>query len=380
MKKILIFVAGYLPGDKSGGPVRTIANMVNALSADFEFYIVAMDRDLGDGKAYDSIKLNEWNKQGFAEVFYISRGINGVNSILNIIKNNKFDLIHLNSFFSIQFGFIPLLLARFFKKNLRVVVGPRGEFSLGALGIKNFKKSIFIKFFKFFKFNKNIIWHASSVYERDDIHRMMGSTAKVQIAVDIALPEKDLILTSRIINTPLNIIFISRIVPKKNLLGAIEILRQVKRDVQFDVYGPSEDKIYWQECLEAKEKLPNNIRFKYCGSLPFADVAKTLAKYDLFFLPTLGENFGHVIAEALSAGLPVLISDATPWRNLIEKKVGCDISLDQPRNFVEYIEDCCIKNPDEYKQWREKIRHWAIVNIGNNDAVEENRRLFMDLT
>jgi hypothetical protein len=41
-----------------------------------------------------------------------------------------------------------------------------------------------------------------------------------------------------------------------------------------------------------------------------------LAEYDLFLFPTLGENYGHVISEALASGCPVVISDQTPWRNL----------------------------------------------------------------
>jgi len=40
---ILGLVEYYLPGYKSGGPVRTIANMVNQLSDHFEFWIVTRD-------------------------------------------------------------------------------------------------------------------------------------------------------------------------------------------------------------------------------------------------------------------------------------------------------------------------------------------------
>ena len=32
-------------------------------------------------------------------------------------------------------------------------------------------------------------------------------------------------------------------------------------------------------------------------------------------LPTRGENFGHVIFEAISNGLPSMISDKTPWKS-----------------------------------------------------------------
>ncbi len=55
-KVILCFVSYYLPGFKSGGPLRTIANMVDHLAPDFDFWIVTRDRDLGDAHGYENIK------------------------------------------------------------------------------------------------------------------------------------------------------------------------------------------------------------------------------------------------------------------------------------------------------------------------------------
>ena len=40
----------------------------------------------------------------------------------------------------------------------------------------------------------------------------------------------------------------------------------------------------------------------------------------MFVLPSRGENFGHVIIESLSAGLPVMISDKVFWKS--DKKGG----------------------------------------------------------
>lgn len=50
----------------------------------------------------------------------------------------------------------------------------------------------------------------------------------------------------------------------------------------------------------------------------------------MFFLPTLCESYGHVIPEALSVGLPVVMSDRKPWRGLAEKGVGYDGPIDEP--------------------------------------------------
>lgn len=57
---ILTFVARYLPGYKSGGPVRTIANMVQQIGDDFDFRIVTFDRDALDVEAYPGVAIDDW--------------------------------------------------------------------------------------------------------------------------------------------------------------------------------------------------------------------------------------------------------------------------------------------------------------------------------
>jgi glycosyltransferase involved in cell wall biosynthesis len=122
-------------------------------------------------------------------------------------------------------------------------------------------------------------------------------------------------------------VFISRISPKKNLLFALRMLQSVLGDISFDIYGPIEDARYWNRCEKAIGTLPPNVRVKYMGMVEHEKVGEVFAEHDLFLFPTLGENYGHVICEALSAGCPVLISDQTPWRHLQEEGAGWDIPL-----------------------------------------------------
>lgn len=376
---ILVFCNFYLPGFRGGGPIRTIANMVDKLGDDFDFRIVALDRDIGDEFAYDAIDVGAWNKNGKAQVSYVASGSRGFRKISEIMRNNQYSALYLNSFFSFQFSIIPLLFLRFIKSGKPIILGPRGEFSVGALAIKSFKKRIFIALSRALGLHKNVIWHASTDYEAEDIRRVMGENALIRTAIDLAMTGGDIEFAPRNDGSALRVIFISRISPKKNLLGALSLLRHVRQEVRFDVYGPAEDEAYWAECRDAAAALPANVVFTYRGALEPLEVAPTLANYDLFLFPTFGENYGHVIAEALSTGLPILISDTTPWRNLEETKLGWDIPLDQSDRFIACIEECCAKSADEYDKWRREIRQWAVVNIGNQDAVDENRRLFNNL-
>ena len=73
-KKIIIcFVHYYLPGFRSGGPTRTVANFVDHLSDEFDIRIICCDRDLGDKKAFSEILPNQWNKVGKQKFFIFLR-------------------------------------------------------------------------------------------------------------------------------------------------------------------------------------------------------------------------------------------------------------------------------------------------------------------
>ena len=60
------------------------------------------------------------------------------------------------------------------------------------------------------------------------------------------------------------------------------------------------------------------------------DVSKgVFSQATAFVSATLGENFGHVIAEALSVGCPVFVTAPTPWTELILSGAGRIIISDE---------------------------------------------------
>ena len=96
---ILTFVRYYLPGYKAGGPIRTIANMVDHLGDQFDFKIITMDRDIGDAEPYSNITVDAWNRVGKAEVFYVKPGLLWLNRLVKLISTTPHDIIYLNSAF-----------------------------------------------------------------------------------------------------------------------------------------------------------------------------------------------------------------------------------------------------------------------------------------
>jgi glycosyltransferase involved in cell wall biosynthesis len=162
----------------------------------------------------------------------------------------------------------------------------------------------------------------------------------------------------------------------KNLDVALTVLKNVKGIVKFNIYGPIGDEGYWRRCQQLINELPPNIDTKFYGEIKNEQVDAVMRSHHLFFLPTRGENFGHVIAEALLAGCPVLISDRTPWRGLEKKGIGWDLPLDRVDLFQMAIEQCLEMNDEMFGEVFRRVESYAHEMMVDTSAVEKNRILF----
>lgn len=382
---ILTFVGNYLPGYKAGGILRTIANSVDHLCEDFEFRIVTRDRDLGENKPYPDIKPNQWQQVGNAMVYYLQPQAITVKNISNLIKGTPHHVLYLNSFFD-PFT-IKVLWTRWVGriKLKHLIVAPRGEFAWGSLGLKYKKKLAYIQISRLLGLYENVTWHASSEFEALDIVKVMKiKPDAINTALD--LPNKsiqDEFIDGAFQSTPdcegLRLVFLSRIAREKNLDYALRVLSKVNAKVVFDIYGPAEDATYWKECQKLISQLPANLTVNYFGSVSPNEVVHIFSRYDLFLFPTAGENYGHVIAESLTSGTPVLISTETPWRNLQANQLGWDIDLVQMDTFVEIIEKLALQSYRERSKMRGFIKTKIMERLIDPTVLEANRQLFNKL-
>lgn len=376
-RHIFSLVAYYLPSYKAGGPVKTIKNMVEQLHG-CDFYIATRDRDLGDKVSFSSVQINSWQTIESAFVTYLSPDNLSVQKMASLINSSDFEVLYLNSFFDVAFSIKPLVAKRLgLIRQCPVVLAPRGEFSAGALALKPFKKKLFIMISKLLGLHRGVVWQASSELEEQDIVRALGvRLSSICLAKDlpprssIGIPGKNISATDTC-----RLIFLSRISPMKNLDFALQVLAKVRACLVFNIYGPVEDEGYWKSCLNLIQKLPANISVNYCGSVTPDQVADVFSGHDLFLFPTRGENYGHVIAESLSVGTPVLLSDQTPWQGLAQNDLGWDLPLDLDI-FAEKIEAIAVMDRCSRVDWRKKVSLNAISIINNEKDVSDNYDLF----
>ncbi|AOT70129.1 glycosyltransferase family 4 protein [Geosporobacter ferrireducens] len=352
-KKVLIMAGYYLPSVKGGGPIQSIKNIVDNLSDRFDFYIVAADRDLGDSKPFENIEVDKWVQVGKANVYYTDISILNWQKTKMIIDCSQCKVMYLNSFFDYKFTIVPLVLYKLNKVYVnKIIVAPRGQFSPGALGLKSKKKKLFINASKLFGLYKNLLWHATADSEKEHIQKIFGEEINIIVANNLTANYSDLTYDKNLEKSEgeLRIVFVSRIHPKKNLKQAIQLLQKINGTVILNIYGPIEDSEYWDDCKREIALLPSNVKVVYQGIVNHEEIIIVFKNHHVFLLPTLGENFGHVISEAFIGGCPVIISDQTPWRGLEEAQVGWDIELNCKQKFIDSIQECVDLNNEEFKK------------------------------
>ncbi|MDX2171830.1 MAG: glycosyltransferase [Bacteroidota bacterium] len=374
--KIAILIDWYLPGTKAGGPVRSIYSLVNLLKNDFEFYIITTNKDLGSQQEYTNIEKNKlFNKDGVNYFYFDSKFLVSKN-MFNLLNQINPALIYLNSFWSFNFSVnIIKLRGNIFKKT-PILLAPRGMLSKGALSLKSFKKSVFIFLSRNLGWHKNVIFHATNQDEKSDI-LLKYKTEKVKVAPNLnaALPLQ--VNKVKEVNQ-LNLFFLSRVSPVKNLLFALKMLQSIPLEIKinYDIYGNIEDENYWQECLSVINNLPKNITVAHKGELKFQEVQNTICNYHFLFLPTLNENFGHSIVESLLSSCPVIISDQTPWNDCEQCNAGFALPLNNTKVFIEKLIECAKLNQEQYNLASKSSIEYISKKINISDNINAYKKLF----
>jgi glycosyltransferase involved in cell wall biosynthesis len=293
------------------------------------------------------------------------------------VAKSSCSVLYLNSFFSPFFSVQALLLRKIGLINgVPVIVAPRGEFAPKALESKSPKKRAYISVAKGLDLYRGVIWQASSTHEAENIRQCFGDDVQVAVVPNLVSVAAHRPSSARPPKHPgqLRIASIARIARHKNLAFALRALERISGQIEFNIYGPIEDPQYWEECKALMSRLPRNVRAEYHGPLEHDHVLDALTKHHLFFLPTRSESFGHVIAEALLSGCPVLIGNQTPWRNLEQNRAGWDLPLDREDLFQRALSEAVDLDQARFDQWSARAR--KVVGAGlNPDAIERNRAL-----
>ncbi len=366
---VFISIPWFLPAFKAGGPIQSIANLVDNFSEDIEYRIFCGDTDLNN-EPLQNIITDKWvSYNNYTKVWYASNK-NIPQVIKYQVKVIKPDVLFMIGIFSWNFNIIPLLFCHTNKKILSV----RGMLHAGALSQKKWKKRIFLQLFKAMGIGSKTIFHATDSTEEIFIKKEFGQQTKVFVAGNFPKIIKNSSPVFKELGY-LNLVTVALISPMKNHLLILESLANCTANINYHIYGPIKDVEYWKLCKTKIALLPQNINVAYHGEIAPANIGIALAQSHVFIMPSKSENFGHAIYEAFSAGKPVITSNNTPWNELKESMAGINVDTTK-ESLTDAINFFSEMNNQSYLQYVNGAAVYAANKIDKEALTKTYQNMF----
>jgi len=370
--KILVFSDWYLPGTQAGGPTQSLHSMTQHV-VNASFFIVTRNTDHGSNQPY-SVQTETWiSNTDQTHVFYLNEKKINEAVFEKIIFEIQPHWIYLNSLWSPLFTQLPLKIAKKHELKFKVICAPRGMLKPEALKIKPFKKKGFLLLSRIRKTYSNIVWHATSEIESREIRHFFGAHANVHIAPNLASLETTDLEEKNKSPNQLHLFTVARVSIEKGILEAAELLAHWNKPAVWKIAGLLQD----SDLVNHVNALLKNteIKHEWLGHLNREQIRDYYQWAHVFYLPTRGENFGHAIAEGLSAGLPAIISNATPWQNLSMEGAGFDLPIDK-NAFHEAFDFYWSMQTVDYSKCRTCAQNYIRAKANKREHINQLQSLF----
>lgn len=366
---ILLVTDWFSPAYKAGGPVRSVAAMIDLVGDEVSFEVLCRNTDWMEETTLN-VQADQWIDKGSHRVKYLSKGY--LKSVLGEVLKGKQRFIYFNGIYSPLFNALPLLFCLLISRK-KVIVAPRGMLNPNAISLKSSKKRILLSLFKMLGFANKVVIHSASKKETNHVLevfpninpqriREVHNVPAIPTNTDMAEAQRKSYLSVGRISRVKNSDFLIRVFKESDIETA-----------QLELIGTTDDQEYYETCLKL---VADDDRVQLVGGKD-PQALQTHYKQSRFFcLATTGENFGHAIIEALAHGCPVLISDQTPWNHLAKAGAGWVIPLKDETAWKRAIRESKDLDPKKYLEMSAAAKQFVRDNFKIDELRVQYQQLF----
>lgn len=290
----------------------------------------------------------------------------------SFIQREKFDVIHGQCIWEPLFHHVRVIAD---KNHIPFLLTPRGTLEPWSLQQKKVKKKI-----ARFLYQDRDLRHCICIYTTSEMEAMhirdlgfMNPISVIPNGIEThAYPcRHDPSVVRK------QVLFLSRIHPKKGievLLAAWKRVSYSHPDWSLLIVGNGEDG-YVKSLKDKVNEMTLSDTVRISDPVFGEEKIALYQNSSLFVLPSYSENFGMVIAEALSCGVPVITTDNTPWEFLNETKTGWCISLNE-NNLAKTLEEALSIDSDTLYQMGQKGSKEVYERFDYHSVAKKNVELY----
>ncbi len=369
-RRIQMVYFSMFPSMHAVGPASTLAILAKALSENNDVTLFTLNFDYSSRKKlFPKCDVETTSSTGF-EIIYVPHTFRRIYEVYKFLRNHPGPLT-IHCLYDFRLSIPALLISLVLQPSRTIIHMPHGIFMDVIQRSHRLRKRMFCAFLAWPPIRDRVIHVASSEREMIEVRKRVGPGARVVIIshffgdVSRFLPK----LPREKVAGTLSIGFVGRIAEQKNLIFAIETLSAAGVPAQLHVFGEAADERYFLECQRVARDRGVSGLVLFRGMLPKEDLFREMSKMDLFFSPTLGENFGQAILEALSLGIPVLLSTETPWLDVGSYNAGWALDLAAREEFVTTLRLAFDAGEETWSRYREGARRYAAAKNKNRSML-----------
>jgi len=375
MIRVIQSVGSLAP--ETGGPARSVPNLAMAL-AETGINVIILAPDFGTSLSSPLVPEHDLityvpipvRFRVGMKTLYIP-GL--IPKLEELCENRENLLIHDHGLWLPQ----NIMVSKFAARNrIPLVISPRGMLEPGALSFSSFRKRIAWLLYQKRNISRADAIHSTSKLENENLLDL-GLTGQIRVIPNgtVLPPKRD--RYPKPTKGALRILFISRIHPKKGLIRLVKTLSNFQSS-QWEFIIAGYDEIgHLREVQDFASQVGVGENIRYFGPVDDQDKWDLYHDANLFVLPSISENFGIVVAEALAAGLPVITTTGTPWQDLNRYNCGWWVEPSEMgfcsalEQAIELPQDQLIEMGKRGRRLVEEKYSWKVIGTKTLKLYEE---------